>query len=283
MKNFTLILLTILISCSQDDNFIEETLNTECKVVGTNGVRVINQGGLIDYYDSQTTIDSHTQIVYPVQYIYDLTNKLIRRIRYDKPSVIGTDFKDIDSLIYDSNNRLIEISTYDRVRNYTAIKFFEYNNSSDTKPSKMTRYRQEINSSRYLTYTELLTYNDEGKLEKTERNHNSNDSTYKENFKYDFDGNLIEIEKIYFDSEINSTIITLETFGNYDNYRNPYKNLPFLDIRGKSESNNNYLSYTKKSTLYSESNPNGEIFEISEYSYEPTDLSYLETSKYQCD
>lgn len=259
-----ILLLIVLFSCSKDD---ESSFNGDCKVTATNGVRVYSPS-----YD----------IVYLAEYFYDSNNKLISRDLYERASFVGTEARETSYITYDSNNRIIEISTYLRVLSSYAVDVYEYN-GSNLKPSKINQYREEIDGTRLLTYEEDLIYNNLEQLEKVIRTYISSDRRVEIDYKYNFDGNLIEKKDVLFRTKNNLKDIVIETFSNYDNYRNPFKNLPFSSLRGFSESNNNYLSYSKRYTLYSQSNPEGNLIESIDYSTDPSNLSYLELSKYQCE
>ncbi|MEO9571637.1 MAG: hypothetical protein ABJH82_08220 [Polaribacter sp.] len=276
MKNTYVLLLIILslISCSKNDYLNKDN---QCKVIGTNG----------DYkteYNTVTeTIDTIGDIIYPVQYVYNSKNLLITRIRYDNVYSISDFHRDIDNINYDSNNRINEISTYNRVKDYTAVKTYEYNGSS-TLPTKITRHKLENNGSKQLTYTESLTHNHAKQLSRVLKTPKDMEYSFETVYSYNEDGNLIELKVEEIDIDNNIIWRSIETYGNYDNQRNPFNGLPFSDLRGISESNNNYFKYSKTAgytETYLNSGPTPS--ESSGYTYTPTDLNYLKRSKYQCD
>ena len=273
-----LLLIIFFISCSKDDTPIEE--GSVCKVLGTNGT---NPTSLV-----QASNDINTDIVYLTQYDYDSENKLSTRTRYESPFYIGTDLKDTDNLTYDSNDRIHEISTYNRVHDHTAVKVFEYENSN-TLPSKLTRYTvDESEESPLLFYIETFTYNNQNQLISIKKNYREDleRNPVETSYQYNSDGNLTEIKAISNGNEESDNWTSIETFENYDTERNPLKGLPFSDVRGISESNNNYFKYSKK--VYN-SYPSGTELdtilpsEYNSYEFEPTSSYYNKLATYQCE
>lgn len=281
-KNTLLTLFTVLTSiiltltsCSNDDTPIEEPI--VCNVIGTNE------------FDNTLSINNSSEIVYLTQYTYDSENKLTSRIKYKDIYSIEADLKDVYNITYDSNNRISEIHTFNSFYNvYTSLKIFEYEDSN-TLPHKLTRYRVEGNEdSQTLTYTENFTYNNQNQLSSTIRIYSENlvRNPVETTFKYNTEGNLIEKKAIASGEVEYDNWISIETFENYDDQKNPFKDLPFSDVRGISESNNNYFKYSKTINYNNESITDETIIptpqESISYEFEPTDFYYTFLANYEC-
>lgn len=266
-KKIALILIiTFVISCSKKDDLNVSTSENQCKILGTNGYLEVHSDLNIETFLTYTG-----DTIYNIEYIYNDQNKLSER--FDRNS-----YNHNDIIEYDSQGRINLISKYFTSSLYTSKKQREYD-GLNTLASIIKRYRINDDNSTQLTYTENLTYNTSNQLSKVLKSYNnSTKNNIETNYLYNNEGNLSEIKTFSIADTIK--LYSIETYENYDTNRNPYKDLPFDNLRGFSESNNRY---TKSTTIVYdiESDTPNAFSEYSEYSI--TDLSLLPLSKYQCD
>ena len=262
MKIYILIISFILISCSQSDDFNE---NGKCKLIFSDKV-----------FQNNSNNEFKDTILYRTHYFYNLKNKLQKRVKY-KYLNFSLHYNSTDSLTYDSQGRLNKIFT--KTISYSS---YEYLNSNK-RASRIYYYNQKLSS------TENIIYDNKNRVNKTVRTYNKPNSnvsyTYKVEAEYKYEqNNLSEIITYRYDKSPDNIVTeyhTFEKFENYDKYENPFKNLPFIDLRGISESENNYSKYSQQTFI----SYNSSRFTLESSSYSVIDnnnLEYLENSKYEC-
>ncbi|NJB81829.1 hypothetical protein [Wenyingzhuangia aestuarii] len=283
MKIYITIIALVLFSCSKNDDFNQ---NGGCRLIFSDGV-FVNGSVSIKPTTSLGLTPANTKqdtIVYKSHYFYNKHNQLEKRVNYTLTTNYGVtilDYDSTDSLSYDHQGRIDKL--YSKNTHYYS---YEYLNSSN-KPNKIYHY---YGLDKKLSSTENITYDDLNRIKTVKINYTpTKNSSYfisKTETEYKYQNhNLVEIETIQsvIDTEENPTtkIHKIQKFKNYDTYKNPLKNLPFINVRGISESENNYTKYTTETITSRENLPDTNSSSGDQFTDE--NLKYLETSKFECD
>ena len=230
-------------------------------------------------------------LAYGAQFNLDGTYELLNRVEYENDRIvkriIGTQYLR-DSVVYDDLGRLWKLYKTPISDQYS-YSVFEYDNPSATLPVK--RWETNINPNSYnptTTYEEFITYNESNQIAKTVIDHSvtfyNTGETLTENrttnYIYNSEGNLIKKHfiKTNFDGDTEELI---EVYGDYDTYKNPFKNFPFIDMRGIADSPNNWRHYEYTNYYNGEPGANSGHRTIESYSYNEYD--YPEPAIYDCE
>lgn len=270
---FTLLVLTLILSCSKD----------ETQTPTFQGCKLLKYGKVVSA--DAGNIPSET-IGYLRHYIYNNNNVLSKEINFGFRSLTGSGHKIFDeiirdSLVYDKRNRLDKI--YHKPKKHTGYNYFSeflYKTSNSSKPYKRLEHRLNYDNTLFRTYEESIYYS-ENKISRTEMHYvalDNKDVTVSKisRYKYDERGNLIEIHKSESRGEYLREEIT--KYSKYDDKKNPFKNIPTLDYRGISDSNNYYSEY--EITTYNK----GELdsAESGKHKREYNSYGYPEIGIYEC-
>ncbi|MGY6649625.1 hypothetical protein [Wenyingzhuangia sp. IMCC45574] len=225
----------------------------KCRLIKSDGVF---RNGSVSYY-------KHS-------YVYDEQGRIsIRNNTFVSPESIGAEYYR-DSIIYDSRDRVEKIYKLSRSNsnpNANSVYLFYYNGNK-SKPNSVNFVEEnKIDKTILRTFKEeFLFYNSydrlsrvEGKAFSTAIDNPTIIANENSEYFYNRTGNLIRVK-----TRISSTgfeiisvspfktltyeVVSIKTqnFSNYDSNINPYQELPFINLRGVSESKNIYKSYKEE-------------------------------------
>ena len=263
-KNYLILITLILLSCSKKDS-----INNDggCRLMFSDGIYLktssqkVLENSDLTWLGTLTDSTSKDTIVYRTRYFYNKQNQLEKREKYTYSGVVMNGYQTFfaphlqrlqstDSLSYDNQGRLSILYTilHAQITNYYVYKY----EGSNKKASTIEYY---YGSNKKLIDTKKITYDTQNRIQTTVLNNTtsgSNSSFYriKSTTKYTYtNNNLAKIESfgVYNDDTQSHSI---QKFENYDSSPNLLKNLPFIDLRGISESENNYREYSQES-IYS--------------------------------
>ncbi|NIJ44514.1 hypothetical protein FHR24_000953 [Wenyingzhuangia heitensis] len=290
MKTYITIIALILISCSKSNDLN----NGKCRIIFSDGIflkKIISENSDIIFNPSTSeNINYKDTTLYQTRYFYNKKNQLEKRVKYNYAAYKNSsptyyspnqlNYESTDSLIYDNSGRLNKL--------YAKNSYYIYEYLNTTK--KVNIIHHYFGSNKKLYATENITYDNQNRIHTTVKTYVkqtssiSYTSSSKKEYKY-LNNNLAEIRT--FSTSINTednsetSHHTIQKFENYDSYPNPLKNLPFIDLRGISESENNYRKYTTKTISYH--NNSSDTTTNSGYEFTDKSLKYLEKTKEECD
>lgn len=258
-KYIYLILIGILcISCTKEDPIINET----CKIQ--------------EYYPS--VVEPVTLYNYKLLYSGD---KIIKRIRNGNIAPLtsgGSAWGEIssDSIVFDKQGRVWKIYKLPKTPHNWYSEFIYIN--SDALPDK----RNELhfyNDVYTHTVPEEIFYDNQNRIIKTVVDYNEPGYEFDNTtiYNYDGDGNLSKIE-ITESTSGGNVYSETKIYSDYDQKKNPFINMPFLDIRGISSSKNNYRH--SESSYYSNGIYGGGS--SSTFSLEYNEYGYPLIGTYEC-
>ncbi|GEN76444.1 hypothetical protein [Chryseobacterium hagamense] len=273
-KFFAILSMLFLLSCSQEDNSVQEQ---KCYITKFN----------------QTTIKNTGQQFYLSEYIYD-GNRIIKKMDYKliDNTAPGQQYPtyapELDKTIevqYNNLSQPVKIIEPTDLNNIQSIEYIMYDNQGRLSEKN----RVSTNFTDGSSYTKNFKYfYDSGNkiISIAEKTTSSWGDVYGENSKtltYDTNGNLRMIEQM---AASNPNYKIQIKYDNYDTYKNPYANVnvPFEDIFFLRLSKNNHRKYSKI-TIYTNNSPNNptppyEFYEISGYQY--NENGYPRFAEYLC-
>lgn len=228
-KNIYLILVGILcLSCTKEDSITDKT----CKIQE-----------YYPYIEEPVTLYN-----YKLLYSGDKIIKRIRNGNIDPLTSGGSAWGEIssDSIVFDNQGRVWKIYKIPKMPDYWYSEFIYTN--SDGFPDK----RNELhfyNDTYTHTVPEDIFYDNQNRIIKTVVDYNEPGYEFDETttYYYDEDGNLSKIEIT--GSKYGDIYSEVKIYADYDQKKNPFINMPFIDFRGISSSKNNYRHTESSSYL----------------------------------
>lgn len=228
LKTICLVIIVIS-SCSTDDSLTGES----------NKCRLTKYGLVI------TPLPSGNDTIYRNEVDY-INSKIVVRSNFGPDPIINYwRLLSKDSAIYNQQDRIAKIyhintrySSEPKIERYSEFIYNSFNN----RPSKIKETRYQLSDNFSYIISEDIIYNEHNQIAQTF----SINSTYRintlTNYSYDDNRNLSKIvqinERIY-NQEVRVDSI-VATFKNYDDKINPFQSFPFLNLKGFSDSPNNF-------------------------------------------
>ena len=272
LLKIALLLAIIISSCSTDDSLTAES----------NKCRLTKYGLVI------TPRPSGNDTIYRNEVDY-INSKIVVRSNFGSDPIINYwRLLSKDSAIYDQQNRIAKIyhintryTLESKIERYSEFIYDSFNH----RPSKIKETRYQLSDNFSYIISEDIIYNEHNQIAQTL----SINSTYRintlTNYSYGENRNLSKIvqvnERTVPVSQNNEEIRVdsiVATFRNYDDKINPFQSLPFLNLKGFSDSPNNF---TFRDELRYE---DGEIRSAasSGYKFEYNDMGYPLIGEYDC-
>lgn len=269
-KFFAVISMLFLLSCSQDENAVQEQ---KCYITKFN----------------QTTIKNTGQQFYLSEYVYD-GNRIIKKLDYhlidntasgQQSSTYITQLYKTTEVQYNTLSQPVKIIEPAYLSDIQSTENLIYDNQG--RLSEKNRVLTNVSDGSIFTVN-LKYFYDSGNriISITEKSIDSWGDIYGENTKtltYDTDGNLRLIEQT---NPSNPNYKTEIRYDNYDTHKNPYAhvNVPFEDIFFLRLSKNNHRKYSKFTYLNGYPTGTSETSEISGYQY--NENGYPRFAEYLC-
>jgi len=265
-------LFLILFSIYSCDNSSNDEIETEKKCFITKFNPVV--------------VPLYGQELFTSEFIYNSQNDIIKKLDFDiiqgnVSEPLTTQIKSTTEIIYSTSNLPIKIVEQPNIYNIQLTEYLSYTNGKLVAKDRVTTNIADNLSSKWkyeYSYTDNKITSVIGKHYDSNNILDLNEIT---TVVYGANDNVLSVTKVSSSVSVPNYISkTITEYGDYDSYKNPFKDLqvPFEDYIFIRYSQNNYTKYSKRHFV----NDIPQSYETKTFTYTYNEKNYPKTAEFRC-